>query len=406
MTRSDVPSYDERVLLLAPTRRDGEVTARTLAAAGVQCTVCGGLRLLAHEVERGVGAVMATDRLLSDDELPLLFQALQRQPPWSSVPVVLLCRDREKSSRLTGALALMHNVTLLDRPASMRTMVSAVQASLRGRRWQYQIRDHLSAQGAAEDALRQADRRKDEFLATLAHELRNPLAPIKTGLYLLQHHGRSEAETKRLMDMMERQLAQMVKLIDELLDVSRIATGKVMLQRERVDMRRVVDAALENNQPALDTGGHSVRVELPAHELWVVGDPLRLAQALGNLLNNAAKYTPHGGRITLRAAHSGHEVVVSVSDTGMGIPPEMVGSVFDLFAQIDRTLDRAKGGLGIGLSLVRSLVELHGGSISAQSAGIDQGSSFQIRLPAADSPPGAPAPPASGHGRAGAERYR
>jgi two-component system, sensor histidine kinase len=357
-----------------------------LQGPGMRRTVCASLAELGRELVRGVGAVMLTDHVLADPEPPVMLAALQRQPAWSSVPIVMLCRDRDQSS-VAALRGFDRNVTLLDRPASLRAMISAVQAALRGRRWQYQIRDQIVAQLNAEVALRQAEQRKDQFLATLAHELRNPLAPIRTGLQLLKISSGGQTESARLFEVMERQLRQLVKLIDELLDVSRIATGKVVLQRERVDMRAVVEHAVESSQPALDAAGHVLRVEFPERELTVVGDPSRLSQAVGNLLNNAAKYTPNGGSITVGLDQVGAEVVVTVSDTGAGIPQAMLDRVFDLFAQVDRTLNRAQGGLGIGLSLVRSLIGLHGGSVTARSEGTDQGSSFEIRLRAVSAKP-------------------
>ena len=378
------PSYDERVLLVAPTRRDGEVTRRALDAAGVACTTCAGAAMLAQELDGGVGALMLTDVALADPAIDVLHAALDRQPDWSNVPTVMLCRDREQSPVVVQGLDRLRNVTLLDRPASMRSMVSAVHAALRGRRWQYQLRDQLVQQRQAEEALRQADQRKDEFLATLAHELRNPLAPIRTGLQVLERLPGTDDHAARVFEMMQRQLGQLVKLIDELLDVSRIATGKVVLQRELVDMRLVVQMAVEGSQPVIDAAGHTLRVRLPEHEIRAIGDQSRLAQAVGNLLNNAAKYTPGGGRIEVVLSADGDDAVVTVADNGMGIPPEMLGRVFDLFAQVDRTLDRAQGGLGIGLSLVRSLMTLHGGSVGARSDGIDRGSSFELRLPAVE----------------------
>ncbi|HEY6086848.1 MAG TPA: ATP-binding protein [Burkholderiaceae bacterium] len=375
-------SYEERVLLIAPTRRDAEVTQRALAPGGVNCMVCDSLEQLSSELQRGVGALMMTDRALLDPSFGALIEALQRQPAWSSVPSVLLCRDRDQSAVATAAMARLRNVTLLDRPTSMRSMVSAVQAALQGRRWQYQIRDQMVAQMRAEQALVRADQRKDEFLATLAHELRNPLAPIKTGLELLKRGQPPGPDSTQLLDMMERQLSHMVKLIDELLDVSRIATGKVVLQRELVDMRSIIEQAAETSQPLVSAGHHQLDLHLPSREVRVIGDPSRLSQAIANLLNNAAKYTPSRGHLSVALAEQDQQAVVTVSDTGVGIPAEMLERVFEMFAQVDRTLDRAQGGLGIGLSLVRSLVALHGGTVVAKSLGIDRGSSFEIRLPA------------------------
>jgi two-component system, sensor histidine kinase len=377
------PSYDERILLVAPTRRDADVSCRALASVGLVCTICGSLAHLVGRMQDGVGVLMLTDRILADPELEALQAALDRQPSWSSVPIVFLAQDRERAPSLQRGFERLRNVTLLDRPASMRSVLSAVQASLRGRRWQYEIRDQWVAQQRAEAQLREADQHKDEFLATLAHELRNPLAPIATGLQVLKRTAECLHRQPRVLDMMERQLAQLVRLIDQLLDVSRIATGKVALQRERVALQSVIEQAVEAGQPALSAAQHTLCVDMPPQAIQVFGDVSRLSQAVGNVLHNATKYTPNGGTIGISLRRVGPDAVVTVTDSGAGIPPDMLGRVFDLFAQVDRTLDRSQGGVGIGLSLVRSLVKLHGGTVTARSAGIDRGSCFEIRLPVA-----------------------
>jgi PAS domain S-box-containing protein len=233
------------------------------------------------------------------------------------------------------------------------------------------------------EQLREAARRKDEFLATLAHELRNPLAPVRTGLSVLDHAPSPEAAA-RTRDMMERQLAHMVRLIDDLLDVSRITSGKVVLRREPVLLRNVVDIAIEANRPILDGAHHELSVSLPGAELLVEADATRLAQVIGNLLNNAIKYTPPGGRIVVASRREGAEAVIEISDNGLGIPSEHLERVFEMFNQVNRTLDRAQGGLGIGLALVRELVTLHGGTVRAESAGPGHGSTFTVRLPLAE----------------------
>jgi signal transduction histidine kinase/ActR/RegA family two-component response regulator len=227
-----------------------------------------------------------------------------------------------------------------------------------------------------------ADRRKDEFLATLAHELRNPLAPVRNGLQVLKlaPPGPAAAKTR---DMMERQLTHMVRLIDDLLDVSRISRGKVELKRERVRVQSLVDAAVEASRPAIDAGRHVFTMTLRDEPLWLDADPTRMAQVISNLLTNAAKYTPEGGRIDLTARREGGQVVIEVRDTGVGIPADMLPKVFEMFTQVGRNLDRAQGGLGIGLSLVRRLAEMHGGTAEAKSEGQDQGSTFTVRLPLA-----------------------
>ena len=243
------------------------------------------------------------------------------------------------------------------------------------------IRD-VSERVRAEAALADADRRKDEFLATLAHELRNPLAPIRNALEMMHLDGGplTQADARGII---ERQLRQLVHLVDDLLDVSRISQGKVELRRQRVDVVDAVRAAVETSRPLIAAGRHELTVQLPpAGELVVEADLTRLTQVIANLMNNAAKYTPERGRITVAAERSGAaEALVQVHDSGVGIPAEMLPRVFDLFAQVDRSLDRAQGGLGIGLALVRKLVEMHGGRVQAHSEGLNRGSTFSIRLP-------------------------
>jgi PAS domain S-box-containing protein len=234
----------------------------------------------------------------------------------------------------------------------------------------------------AEEALREADRRKDDFLATLAHELRNPLAPLRTGFEVMKRSS-ERATRERVREMMERQLGHMVRLIDDLLDVSRIGRGKVALKRERVTLKVVLAHAVETSQPLLDAGQHTLSIHLPDEPVFVDGDLIRLAQVLSNLLNNAAKYTPKGGRVDLAVSVEGGQAVLRVSDNGVGISAEALPNVFDLFEQLPEARGRGQGGLGIGLSLARGLVELHGGTIRAESPGLGRGSTFTVRLPLA-----------------------
>jgi signal transduction histidine kinase/CheY-like chemotaxis protein len=248
----------------------------------------------------------------------------------------------------------------------------------------------------AEEALRLADKRKDEFLATLAHELRNPLAPIRTGLDILRIRSGDADATQRATDIMERQLRQMVRLVDDLLDVSRINTGKLAIKMGRVELKAVVNDALEVVRSYIDLHGHELQIDLPDRPVFLHGDATRLAQILSNLLNNAAKYTNRGGHVALSARVEDKTLVLEVADTGIGIAPEMLDSVFDMFVQVDSTLERSNAGLGVGLSLARRLVELHGGSITAASEGLGRGSRFIVRLPIVvdPEPPTKPTPAA------------
>jgi PAS domain S-box-containing protein len=234
---------------------------------------------------------------------------------------------------------------------------------------------------AAMEALREADRRKDEFLATLAHELRNPLAPIRNALGVLKLKGPGTPEVHWARDVIDRQMQQMTRLIDDLLDTSRIGTGKIELQRQRVELAEIVQGAVEASRPVITQYGHELRVDLPATPVFIQGDLVRLSQVFCNLLNNAARYTPHGGCIEVAATLKAAGVVIAVRDNGIGIPREMLPKVFEMFTQVDRSLERSRGGLGIGLTLVKQLVELHGGRVEARSAGPGKGSEFVVRLP-------------------------
>ncbi len=246
------------------------------------------------------------------------------------------------------------------------------------------ISAHVAARTAAEEsreALKEADRRKDEFLATLAHELRTPLAPIHNALQILRLAGHDGAVARSVHDMMDRQVNHMVRLVDDLMEVSRITRGKIELRRQHVDLAAVIGSAVETTRPFIDAAGHMLTVDLGDEPLALDADPVRLAQVFSNVLNNAAKYTPNGGQITLRAHRRGASVVVSIRDNGAGIRAEVLPHVFDPFVQGDRSYSRSQGGLGIGLTLARNIVVLHDGSIEARSGGLGQGSELIVRLP-------------------------
>lgn len=243
-------------------------------------------------------------------------------------------------------------------------------------------------------ALREANRHKDEFLAILAHELRNPLAPIRNALHLMKLADDNPSVGAKARGLIERQLHNLVRLIDDLMDISRISRGKVELCKESLELAAVVTSAVETSRPLIEAAGHQLNVSLPPDPVALEADPVRLAQVIANLLNNSAKYTDKGGQIWIAARCEGPDAVVSVRDTGVGIPATMLPKVFEMFTQLDQPPGRAQGGIGIGLSLVRSLVEMHGGSVEARSEGPGRGSEFVVRLPlAAGRPPTESVPP-------------
>ncbi|MBP7513316.1 MAG: response regulator [Flavobacteriales bacterium] len=243
-------------------------------------------------------------------------------------------------------------------------------------------RMQLALEQTAKD-LAEVDRRKSEFLATLAHELRNPLAPLRNGLEVLTLAQQDKAVWDQAHSMMKRQLDQMVLLIDDLMDLSRISRGAIELRKERLDLRTLLEQAVEAARPFVERQGHTLVLDLPERPVLLDGDAMRLAQVFNNLLNNAAKYTDRGGAIAVRVDMSDHEATVAVEDNGIGIAPDQLVKVFDMFAQVERTSDRVQGGLGIGLNIVKHLVTMHGGRIVARSGGLGKGSSFSVILPLA-----------------------
>ena len=281
----------------------------------------------------------------------------------------------------------------LDRPLYFREIMAiglaldeAISASVTA----YTRQREASLREQAE-ALKEADQRKNEFLAFLAHELRNPLAPILTSIEMFRLLSSADANLNQAREIVERQVKHMVRLIDDLLDVTRIAQGKLELRRVLFDLGQAVNQAVQTVQPLFESQSHQLSVDLPSESIPVEGDQARMVQVLVNLLGNAGKYTERGGRISLKVTHEGDEAVLRVRDNGVGIESDMLGRIFDLFTQVGRSIHRSRGGLGIGLTLVRQLVELHGGRISAHSDGIGHGSEFVVRLPVA--PAGSALPP-------------
>ena len=375
MTADDHARLDRRLLMLAVTPRDGATARDLLSRAGIEVELCDNVPQMAVEVQRGAAAVMLPEESIAAASR-LMAPVIAQQAPWSDLPVLVLTRQGADSADASLAVSALGNVTLLERPLRVATLVSTVRSALRARERQYQIRSHLTE-------MRETDQRKDEFLATLGHELRNPLSPLLTSLELLKLRGTADPAISRLVAVMQRQATNLVRLVDDLLEVSRITRGLIAVQREPVDLVEVIAAAVETSRAVIEASEHRLIVDDTHEPLTVMGDSVRLTQVFANLLNNAAKYTDPGGTIELLVRHTRHAAFVSVRDNGIGIDRENLSSVFDMFTQVSRSDRRTQGGLGIGLTLVRSLVTLHGGTVTAASDGPGRGSTFEVRLPLA-----------------------
>jgi signal transduction histidine kinase len=371
LTESDL---DLRLLVFAPVGRDAELTASLLTRAGLQATPCASMQQLCEEARRGAAGLVLTDEGLTPAGMALLTPLIAEQEPWSDLPILLFTgagATVQARSPTLDLLAPLGNVTLLDRPVRPITMVSAAKAALRARKRQYAARAELMRQ-------QEAVRKRDEFLALLGHELRNPLGSIGLGAELLARQSGNDQLGKRL----KRQVRHLARLVDDLLDVSRVSSGKLVLKREILALDEVLRRVAEVSRPQAEAKGQQLTLSLqPAR---VEGDPVRLEQVFGNLLGNAVKYTQPGGHLQVRLEVAGDSAIVTVSDDGVGIAPEMLQEVFEPFVQARSTIDRAEGGLGIGLTLVKSLVELHDGAVVARSEGVGRGSAFQVTLPRAE----------------------
>ncbi len=305
-----------------------------------------------------------------------------------AVLVELYCKRRElvdlnrHLAEANDQLAQANTALQAEKTRELHSLNESLQQANRDlERTNIILQGEVGERRRAEQALKEADRHKDEFLAMLAHELRNPLAPIRNAVHLMKMKSLEDTQLLLSRDIIDRQLIQLSRLVDDLLDVSRITRGKINLARQRVELHELVERAVETISPAIEARGHTLDVEIPERPLAIYGDPMRLTQALGNVLGNAAKYTDSGGRITVRVRRRRRDVEISVRDTGIGIVPEVLPLIFDLFTQVDQPSGRPQGGLGIGLALVRQLVEMHGGTVTASSEGPGRGSEFVIRLP-------------------------
>ncbi len=374
--------FEERVLVLAPIGRDAAIAVSVLNEAGIASEACPGIEMLCDRLAAGAGAALLTEEALSPEVTGRLVEVLTQQPPWSDFPFVVFTSGGETTANSLNVLKRLSpeaNVILVERPVRRITLVKTVETALRGRRRQYEVRDHLAAREQLRREAEASNSAKDEFLAMLSHELRNPLSAVQNAIATARLDG---VRREHALDIAHRQTGHLTRLIDDLLEVARVTQGKITLQKECVRLADIIDDAVEATRLLIEEGGHNLSVAVSPDDLQVEADPARVEEIVVNLLANAAKYSKPGGRITVTVERQENEAVIRVHDSGMGIAPDILPRVFDLFAQSRRSLDRSYGGLGIGLTIARQLVELHGGRIEAHSEGIGKGAEFVVRLPA------------------------
>ncbi|MFL6245607.1 MAG: ATP-binding protein [Thermoanaerobaculia bacterium] len=364
-----------RVLIVAPIGRDAELMCTHLEAAGLTCSAFENVELMCEDLKKGAGALLLTEEALSPDVTPKLAQVLDCQPPWSDVPIIILAGEPsfDRPGRTFGDLGRRTNVTLIDRPVRIKSLVSAAQSALRAREKQYQIRDLMET---LEDRINERDR----FLAILGHELRNPLGAILLASQMKDDDGRLDGDHAELI---ERQSKHLTRIVNDLLDLSRLVSGKIVLKRQVIDLRDAVRQSIETVAAAAARQKVTVEVKPSDVALPIDVDPVRADQIIANVLTNAIKYTPEGGHVVVKLERDGDQAALHVVDDGVGIAPDRIGTIFELFAQAENAIGRAQGGMGIGLALVRNLLELHGGTITAKSDGVGKGSEFVVTFPIA-----------------------
>jgi signal transduction histidine kinase len=380
MNRPASEGFENRALLVAPTSRDGQVTCELLGRAGIEAMAVK-MEELIGELERGAGAVLLTEEVIAAPSMGELIGFIERQPAWSDLPIVMQMRGANESPAAARILRALGNVTLLERPASIRSLISAVRTAIRSRRRQYQIRDQMQEIAEARAEAERLSRMKDEFLATLSHELRTPLNAIFGWTQLLKQDLTNAALVADGVATIDRNVRVQTQLIEDLLDVSRIISGKLLLNLRPVEPAVWMAAAIESVKPAADAKEIRLQAQFEAPPVTMMGDSARLQQVLWNLLTNAIKFTPRGGRITVASQRVDDRLVITVTDTGEGIREDFLPLMFQRFSQADASSTRQHGGLGLGLSIVKSLVEMHGGTVRVTSRGRGKGATFTVELP-------------------------
>ena len=368
---------DSVVCIVSPNAADADLAVRFLQREAIEACAYANLRQLGAELDESAGCLVLVEESLVATDIAALREAIAGLPAWSNVPLILVAHNVAASASVAAtAFPESGNVALLERPLNPHTLVSAVQVALRASRHQRQVGELIAQR-------EQAVKLREEFIAMLAHELRNPLAPMRNALYIMRTRQLEDPVVLKSTEILERQVNHVARLVDDLMDVARLERGKVSLQKQRVDLNRVVAAAVDSCLQVAQDRGHHITVHFGAEVLPVDADSVRIEQIICNLVHNASKFTADPGRIRVETSVEGGMAVVAVEDQGIGFEPQTAEELFSPFLQANPTLERSPGGLGIGLTIVRRLVELHGGSVHAESPGPGKGSRFAIQIPRA-----------------------
>lgn len=368
----------ERVLIFTPTGRDASLTKKIFTEVGISGFICNSIEEFCQEMESGAGAALMTEEALTSQAINSLMQCLDKQPAWSDIPVIFFAVDSDSAARILNLLGQRANIIVLERPINISIVTGAVRSALRARRRQYQTKSLLLD-------LEEADRQKDLFLATISHELRTPLNAILGWAGILRNSNIDTSTAERGLLTIERNARAQSQLIEDILDMSRIIRGNLRIATEPFEIIPAITAAIDVVRPAAQAKNIEIKVSLDPDTQLISGDAIRFQQIIWNLLSNAIKFTPEGGRVAIELIQESDHIDILVRDTGKGISADFLPHMFDYFRQADNSITRTHGGLGLGLAIVRHLIELHGGTVSAHSAGIDKGATFKITLPVINS---------------------
>ena len=364
---------ESRVLVLMPTGRDAALVCTTLEKADIFAEPCADTDDLTEKLGAGAGAILLAEEALKKDTLELLAEKFDAQPVWSDLPVVLFAGNASNAEMLAATVGTRFNATIVERPIRIPILVSAVRGALRARERQYQSRNLLHQ-------LEESDHQKDLFLATLSHELRTPLNSILGWIQLLRQNS-DKADLDHGLEVIERNAKTQSEIISDILFVSRIITGKLNLDLEPIRLIPVLQQAIEVVLPSVEEKNIRLNTVFDSEIKEINGDADRLKQVFWNILSNAVKFTPEGGQIDVHASVAGTNYEIEISDSGEGVESEFLPFIFERFRQADSTYTRKAGGLGLGLAIVRHLVEIHGGEVAVKNGGINKGASFIVALP-------------------------